>query len=266
MDDEYKRYLVEKNYSENTIQAYLGAWKMYAEYFGNVLTKESLLKFKQLCSDKYSVATANLRITAINNYLIFVEKREWKLTAIKVQKRSYRSGIISTDEYRELLRALKKAGNLSWYFGVLIMGTTGVRVSELMNITSKDIEKGYADIIGKGKKVRRIYFIERVRRECLIWLGENKGKYIFKNRKGERLTVRGMAWGIKHYGVAADLPPEVVHPHSIRHMYAKNFLKKSNNLALLADLLGHDSIETTRIYLQESPEEQIKEVNEIVTW
>lgn len=264
--DEYQRYLVDRNYSESTIKAYLGTWKMYVKYCGADLSKERLLVFKKLCSEKYSVASANLRITAINNYLEFAQKSEWRLTTIKVQKKSFRSGIISTAEYKTLLTALRNASNLSWYFGVLIMGTTGVRISELMNITVGDIKRGYADVIGKGGKVRRVYFVERVRKECLVWLGENEKKYVFRNKKGAQLTTRGMAWGIKRYGVMAGLSSEVVHPHSIRHMYAKNFLKKSNNIALLADLLGHDSIETTRIYLQESQEEQIKEINEIVTW
>jgi site-specific recombinase XerD len=86
------------------------------------------------------------------------------------------------------------------------------------------------------------------------------------NRFGERITTRGIAQQLKNYAVKFGLNPEVVYPHSFRHRYAKNFLEKFNDIALLADLMGHESIETTRIYLRRSSTEQQAIVDKVITW
>ena len=90
--------------------------------------------------------------------------------------------------------------------------------------------------------------------------------YIFLNRFGDRITTRGISQQLKNYAVKYGLDPKVVYPHSFRHRFAKNFLDKYNDISLLADLMGHESIETTRIYLRKTASEQQKLVDEIVTW
>lgn len=97
----------------------------------------------------------------------------------------------------------------------------------------------------------------------------NKGVssgYIFLNRYGERITTRGIAIQLKHFADKYGLNREVVYPHSFRHRFAKNFLNKFNDIALLADLMGHESIETTRIYLRRTATEQRQIVDRVVTW
>ncbi len=116
--------------------------------------------------------------------------------------------------------------------------------------------------------MRRLYFPEKLRKEALIWL-EKEGRscgFLFLNTKGERLTPRGISIRLKEFARKYGIDPDQVHPHAFRHLFAKNFLKKNNDIALLADLLGHSSIETTRIYLQQSSREQGKMVEEIVDW
>ena len=122
------------------------------------------------------------------------------------------------------------------------------------------------------------------RGDCLAFLGENmqdsrkrantkwlKEKslisgYIFLNRFGERITTRGIAQQLKHFAGKYGMNKEVVYPHSFRHRFAKNFLDRFNDLALLADLMGHESIETTRIYLRRTASEQQKIVDKVVNW
>lgn len=116
--------------------------------------------------------------------------------------------------------------------------------------------------------MRRLYIPKRLRLESTEWLEANGigSGYIFLNRFGERITSRGIAQQLKHFAEKYGLNKEVVYPHSFRHRFAKNFLEKFNDIALLADLMGHESIETTRIYLRRTASEQQKIVDKIVDW
>lgn len=132
----------------------------------------------------------------------------------------------------------------------------------------EDIEIGYFDLYTKGGKLRRLCIPKKLRTETLEWLGENNRSsgYLFLNRYGDRITTRGISQQLKNYADKYGLDKKVVYPHSFRHRYAKNFLEKYNDIALLADLMGHESIETTRIYLRRTASEQQALVDKIVTW
>ena len=126
----------------------------------------------------------------------------------------------------------------------------------------------YIDIYTKGGKVRRLFIPKTLRKEALEWLktsGRCSG-YLFLNRFGERITTRGIAQQLKYYAAKYKMNPDVVYPHSFRHRYAKNFLEQYNDIALLADLMGHESIETTRIYLRRTASEQQDIVDRVVVW
>ena len=116
--------------------------------------------------------------------------------------------------------------------------------------------------------MRRLYIPEKLQKEAVKFLdkeGRSNG-YLFLNSQGERITPRGISMRLKEFAGKYGIDPDKVHPHAFRHLFAKNFLKKNKDIALLADLLGHSSIETTRIYLQQSSREQGKMVDEIVDW
>lgn len=104
--------------------------------------------------------------------------------------------------------------------------------------------------------------------ETLKWLCETQrtSGCLFLNRYGDRITTRGISQQLKNYADKYGLDSKVVYPHSFRHRYAKNFLEKYNDIALLVDLMGHESIETTRIYLRRTASEQQALVDKIVTW
>ena len=109
----------------------------------------------------------------------------------------------------------------------------------------------------KSVKVQQHTFLENV---------ISQADYIFLNRFGQRITTRGIAQQLKHFAEKYGLNRDVVYPHSFRHRFAKNFLDRFNDLALLADLMGHESIETTRIYLRRTASEQQKIVDRVVNW
>lgn len=253
--------------AENTISAYLYALKEF-DYRHKELNKKNLLVYKTYLIESFKPKTVNLRIQAVNKYLDFIGKSKLRLKSVKVQQRSYLENVISNADYTFLKNKLKKEANKEWYFVVRFLAATGARVSELIQMKAEHVKVGYFDIYTKGGKIRRIYIPKKLRDEADAWLkeiGRDSG-YLFLNRFGERITTRGIAQQLKNYAEKYGLNQAVVYPHSFRHRYAKNFLEKFNDIALLADLMGHESIETTRIYLRRSSTEQQEIVDRIITW
>lgn len=255
------------NMAENTIRAYLYALREFISR-QKELTKRDLLIYKTYLIESYKPKTVNLRIQAINKYLDFANKSKWRLKSVKVQQRSYLENVISNADYIFLKRKLKQEENLMWYFVVRFLAATGARISELIKIKVEHVTLGYFDIYTKGGKIRRIYIPKKLREEATEWLSKDKRTtgYLFLNRFGERITTRGISQQLKNYAVRYGLNEKVVYPHSFRHRFAKNFLEKFNDISLLADLMGHESIETTRIYLRRTSTEQQEIVDKVITW
>lgn len=255
------------NMAENTIRAYIYALREFISR-QKELTKRDLLIYKTYLIESYKPKTVNLRIQAINKYLDFANKSKWRLKSVKVQQRSYLENVISNADYIFLKRKLKQEENLMWYFVVRFLAATGARISELIKIKVEHVTLGYFDIYTKGGKIRRIYIPKKLREEATEWLSKDKRTtgYLFLNRFGERITTRGISQQLKNYAVRYGLNEKVVYPHSFRHRFAKNFLEKFNDISLLADLMGHESIETTRIYLRRTSTEQQEIVDKVITW
>ena len=125
------------------------------------------------------------------------------------------------------------------------------------------------DIYGKGMKFRRIYIPKRLRNETIKWINEEgrSSGYLFLNNLQEQISTKGIGKQLQTYGMAYGIDKQVLHPHAFRHMFAKKFLKESDgNIFWLADILGHSSLDTTKIYLQMSAREQQELFNSIVNW
>jgi site-specific recombinase XerD len=267
VNKQFETHLRKSNLAENTLTSYL--WTVdyfFANYDG--VTKTNLLAYKGYLLENNKPQTVNLRIQALNKYLEFVKKDNLKLKAIKVQNKTFLENIISNADYSFLKNSLKKDGNKDWYFVVWYLGATGARISELIKIKVEHVRVGYFDLYTKGGKLRRLYIPKKLKVETELWLGGKgiESGYLFLNRFGERITPRGVSQQLKNFAVKYGLDPKVVYPHSFRHRFAKNFLEKYNDIALLADLMGHESIETTRIYLRRTSSEQQAIVDKVVTW
>ena len=263
----FELFLRQENMSDNTIAAYVYAVNDYYSR-KKELNKRNLLMYKSYLMDTFKPKTVNLRIQALNKYLEYMNKAKLRLKSVKVQQRSYLENVISNADYAFLKNKLKKEENLEWYFVVRFLAATGARVSELIQIKIEHVNVGYFDIYTKGGKYRRLFIPKKLREETVEWLntkGKNSG-YLFLNRFGERITTRGIAQQLKNYALKYGLNEKVVYPHSFRHRFAKNFLEKYNDISLLADLMGHESIETTRIYLRRSSSEQQAIIDKIITW
>lgn len=265
-------FLQKDGLSENTIKAYLSTIEQFYLRFGNAsvdaISCTNLLAFKGFLTDKYKPKTVNQRIQAINRYLDFLGKSDMRLKAIKLQEKSFLENVISDADYRFLKARLFTDKEDDLAMAVWFLCATGARVSELLQFKVEHVRCGYIDLSTKGGKVRRIFIPQHLVFEASLWLQKKniESGYIFLNKNGQRITARGLAQKLKDAAILYHLNVKEVHPHSFRHRFAKNFLEKYQDIALLADLMGHDSIETTRIYLRRTASEQQHLVNKIVDW
>ena len=267
MVTKYETFLRRLDLAKNTVSSYV--WTVrYFEKTYREFNKKNLLAYKGYLVENFKPQTVNLRLQAINKYLEFIKQDKLKLRFIKVQQKNFLENVISNADYKFLKSSLLSDGYKDWYFIVWFMTATGSRVSELLQIKAEHVQIGHLDLYTKGGKMRRIYIPKTLQKEALQWLQERKIStgYIFLNRFGERITTRGIAMQLKHFADKYGLKRDVVYPHSFRHRYAKNFLDRFNDIALLADLMGHESIETTRIYLRRTASEQRQIVDKIVNW
>ena len=218
--------------------------------------------------EQYKPKTVNLRIRAINCYLESIGKDSWKLSSIRVQQKAFLENVISEADYIYFKNCLKRDDNMLWYFVIRFLAATGARISELVQIKAEHIKLGHLDLYSKGGKLRRIYIPKSLQDEAIVWLEEKQqdSGFIFLNRFGERITTRGISGQLKKLALKYGIDPAVVYPHSFRHRFAKSFLERCSDIAFLADLMGHESIETTRIYLRKTATEQRTLVDNIVDW
>lgn len=267
MVTKFETFLRRLDLAKNTVSSYV--WTVnYFERTYKEFNKKNLLAYKGYLVENFKPQTVNLRLQAINKYLEFIKQDKLKLRFIKVQQKNFLENVISNADYKFLKSSLLNDGYKDWYFIVWFMTATGSRVSELLQIKAEHVQIGHLDLYTKGGKMRRIYIPKTLQKEALQWLQERQLStgYIFLNRFGKRITTRGIAMQLKHFADKYGLKREVVYPHSFRHRYAKNFLDRFNDIALLADLMGHESIETTRIYLRRTASEQRQIVDKIVNW
>jgi site-specific recombinase XerD len=263
----YEAYLRDQNLSANTIRAYLQGIRQFDSLYP-ALSRQNLRTYKIYLIEHYTPQTVNLRIRAVNCYLTYLGKERWHLSTVKVQQKPFLENVISEADYLYFKNCLKNDHEMYWYFVIRFMAATGARVSELTQIKVEHVNAGYLDLYSKGGKLRRIYIPQNLRQETVDWLDEigRQSGFLFVNKQGSRITARGISWNLKHLGSRYGLDPSVIYPHSFRHRFAKNFLERCNDLALLADLMGHENIETTRIYLRKTSTEQQQLIDRIVDW
>lgn len=267
MIEKFERHLGDTHLSDNTKASYLFAVRQYNDQYGEI-TQKNLRSYKVWLIENYKPKTVNLRLRAINCYLESIGKDKWKLPFVRVQQKTFLENVISEADYEYFKNCLKRDNVMLWYFVIRFLAATGARVSELIQIKVEHIKLGHLDLYSKGGKLRRIYIPKVLQEEALSWLEEKQQEsgFIFLNKYGERITTRGISGQLKKLAIRYEIDPVVVYPHSFRHRFAKNFLDRCNDIAFLADLMGHESIETTRIYLRKTATEQREIVDTIIDW
>lgn len=267
MNNQFEKHLRGTNLSENTVASYLFAVQQFNSQYSEI-SQRNLKAHKVWLIENYKPKTVNLRLRAINCYLEFINKEKWKLPFVKIQQKTFLENVISEADYEYFKKCLQKDNEQFWYFVIRFLAATGARVSELIQIKVEHIKLGYLDLYSKGGKLRRIYIPCSLQQEALDWLTEKNQEsgFVFLNKYGERITTRGISGQLKKLASRYKIDPAVVYPHSFRHRFAKSFLERCNDIAFLADLMGHESIETTRIYLRKTSTEQRTIIDKIIDW
>ena len=214
------------------------------------ITKEDILLYKEDIREKYAAASVNSMLVAVNRFLLFIGRGDLRVRLLRIQRQAFRNDAraLSRKEYMKLLRAAKKKDHRLF----LLMETicsTGIRVSEHKFITVESLKCGRAEIHNKGK-TRIVLMDSRLTRELLRYCKRrnNRSGPVFVSVNGNPLD-RSYIWRkMKEIGRLASVAAEKIFPHNLRHLFAVTFYRETGDIAHLADLLGHASIDTTRIY------------------
>lgn len=262
----FSAYLLENGYAANTLACYLRALRDYAEYNdGKEPDGESVAAWKKQLCERCKPQTVNLKLAAISRYCEYAGICI-SIRRIKMQARTCVEYMISAAEVDRLTGGLDADGKQRDAVIVRLMAKTGARISEIIRMRKADLMRGYVDMQSKGK-LRRIYFPRALTAELAAYAEPLRpGDYLCKKSNGNPLTVSAVQKMLKAAAAKYGIPAEHVHPHAFRHFFAVEFLRRNPNPSLLADILGHSSINTTMIYLRLTKERQQEEIDRTVDW
>ncbi|MCD8365291.1 MAG: tyrosine-type recombinase/integrase [Clostridiales bacterium] len=259
--EDFKRKLREEDRSEATIDKYGAALeKMRIWLGGEEVTRQKLYEYRDYLLLTHCAGTVNGVLSAINTWMK-LSGLEGRMKLLKVQKKTFCSvkKELSREEYNRLIKAARRTGNERLLLVMETICSTGIRVSELRYITIEAVENGRAEISLKGKN-RTILLPGKLCRKLQKYARKRKIRFgeIFLTRKGTVISRKQIWAEMKALCKAAEVDPAKVFPHNLRHLFARCFYKATRDVAKLADVLGHSSINTTRIYLLTSGMEHIR--------
>ena len=252
----FKTYLIEEEKSENTVEKYIRDVTFFMMWLnGWEVTKILALDYKKELCEKYAPASVNAAISSLNSFFAFTGWHDIRIKALKIQRQifSNKDKELTKAEYERLLTAAKTKRNEKLYLLMQTICSTGIRVSELRFVTCEAVKKGQAVISCKGK-MRTIFLPKELCRMLKKYIKEQgiKDGSVFVSRNGKPLD-RSYIWKmLKNLCEAAGVSKDKVFPHNFRHLFARTYYSLQKDIVRLADILGHSSVETTRIYTIET--------------
>ena len=256
--DRFTAYLQSEERSGATIEKYrrevvrFSAWLEHCE-----VTKEAAVAYKSRLSGVRTAAGVNGAVTALNCFFGFMGWQDCRLKAAKMQRRIFREEAkeLTAAEYRRLLAAAKGRQNQRLLLVMEAICSTGIRVSELRFFTVEAARCGWVEVRNKGKT--RTVFLPNKLQKLLLKYAKERGILsgpVFVTRNGKPLDRSNIWKDMKALCAAADVAPSKVFPHNLRHLFARTYYQLEKDIVRLADILGHSSVNTTRIYTMESGE------------
>ena len=261
----YAAHLREEECSRGTIEKYLRDVRTFAQWLGaRELTKETAVEWKEQLSAKgYAPVTINSMLSALNGFFTFIGRGDCHVKFLKIQRRMFRaeSKALTREEYMRLVSAAESRGDARIALLLETICATGVRVSEVRYITVEAARQGVAEISLKGK-IRTIIIPGKLRKKLLKYAGKRKiaSGEIFLTKSGRGMNRRQIWAAMKALCGAARVESSKVFPHNLRHLFACRFYMVSHDIVRLANILGHSSIETTRIYLVTTSNENAEQM------
>ena len=264
----FQQHLAEEERELGTIEKYMREVKKFALWQGRrKVTKETVSEWKeQLRTAGYKPETVNGKLSAVNKFLSCMGWGECCVKYLKIQRRLFRSTgrELTKDEYTRLVETAQSLGKTRLALLIETICATGIRVSEVKYITAEALRAGRADISLKGK-IRTVLLPGKLCRKLQKYAKKQKitSGEVFLTRSGKGISRRQIWAEMKGLCKDAGVAPTKVFPHNLRHLFARTFYQASRDVAKLADVLGHSSIETTRIYLISTGAEHVRQLDRL---
>ena len=256
--NEFMEFLVENEKSDNTIEKYMRDIRFFCKWLnGREVNKSVVLAYKKKLCEKYAPASVNSILSSLNALFAFKNWHGLKVKTLKIQRRIFadKEKELTKFEYERLLMAAKSKGDDRLYYLMQTIGSTGIRISELKYITVASVNKGQVTINCKGK-IRQVFLPKQLCAMLKSYIKKKKiiSGSVFVTKSGVPLD-RSTVWKMmKSLCDSAKVKRSKVFPHNFRHLFAKTFYTLQKDIVRLADILGHSSVETTRIYTIECGE------------
>ena len=247
-------YLKSEEKSENTVEKYLRDVRGFAAYLGGAdVTKETVVAYKgKLIAERYAVRSVNSMLASLNSLFAFLGWSDCRVKSVKLQRQIYcpEEKELTKAEYMRLVNTAKQKSNERLSLILQTICGTGIRVSELQYITVEAVKRGEAVVSLKGK-TRSVFIVKELRKKLLRYAAEQgiQSGSIFITRTGKPISRTNIWREMKGLCEQAGVNPKKVFPHNLRHLFARVFYGIEKDIAKLADILGHSSINTTRIYI-----------------
>ena len=253
MTEKFMNYLHQEEKSRATIEKYGRDLKKFREFAGeNFIDKQLVVDYKNFLAKSYAASSANSMLAAVNSFLQFMGWYDCRVKRLRVQSKAYCSEDeeLTRAEYIKLVNTAKQDGNERLALLIQTICSTGIRVSELQHITVESLKEGEATVLCKGK-VRTVFIVPELRRKLKCYTAKNKISFgpVFITRSGRPVDRSNIWREMKGLCKSAGVSPRKVFPHNLRHLFARLFYELDKDIAKLADVLGHASINTTRIYI-----------------
>lgn len=254
----FKEYLVSEEKSAATLEKYIRDITAFVAWMcGRKLNKDLVLEYKQNIVASYAPASVNSMLSSLNSFFAYNEWYELRVKALKIQRQIFanKDKELTKAEYESLCRAAKRKNNEQLYLLMQTICSSGLRVSELSAVTVEAVRQKRANINCKGK-MRIVILPDDLCRVLMKFIREQKitSGAVFVTRNGKPLD-RSNIWRLmKSLCESAGVSREKVFPHNLRHLFARTFYGIEKDIVRLADILGHSSVNTTRIYTMENSE------------
>ena len=264
---DFEYYLLTEEKSRATTQKYIRDVRSFLDFLdGRALTKEQTLLYKEHITAQYAPASVNSMLVSVNCFLSFIGRADCKVRQLKIQRQIFarEDKELTESEYRRLLKAAKDS-RIS-----LVIQTicgTGIRVSELSYITAEAVRMGKA-VVNCKNKTRVIFIpvpIQKLLKEYMKKAGITAGQ-VFVTKSGKPLDRSNIWKEMKALCKKAGVSEKKVFPHNLRHLFARTFYRIEKDIVRLADLLGHSSLSTTRIYTMDSGNSHIRSMEKVCMW
>lgn len=263
----FRIYLYEEERSDNTIEKYMRDIRFFREWLQDrSIDKSIVIEYKKELCERYAIKSVNSMLSSINAFFVFMGWYDLKVKTLKIQRRIFadKSKELSKSDYERLLIAAKNKKNERLYYLMQTIAGTGLRVSEIKYVTCEAVRQGQAVINCKGK-IRQIFLPKKLCQMLKKYVKSQniKSGSVFVTRSGRPLDRYAIWKMLKDLCESAGVSKDKVFPHNFRHLFARTFYSLQKDIVRLADILGHSSVETTRLYTMESGTEHIKQLQKL---